>query len=385
MKKSIRPFVIGAVVGSLLTASSAVFADDGIQAIKAMLNKNTKITVNGKAATLANPTLTYDGKTYVYLKDIGKLVGASVNWNTKLKTIEIKTGAAAPGAVAEKVIATYSGGKVTNTEFAKYALFFSIVNPDTAAYLNDPAAKEQFLREYIGYKLLYGPVAGKPLSAEDQNGLTQFMEQYNAYIAQNAELKASNEKAGLAESDVKKFYTMITVALGSMQKKVTDVQIKSRFDQTKSDYNIVSVRHILVTTSDPQTGETVRTDAEALERANKVKGLLDDGGDWNELAKEYSDDPGSSGNGGLYENEQSNAWIAEFKDAANTQPIGTVGAPVKSDYGYHVIKVEKRDTKTFEQLSAEDKLEIKKMIAAEAMSNFMNKELPGKITKIDLA
>jgi len=386
MKKSIRPFVIGAIVGSLLTASSAVFADDGIQAIKALLNKNTKISVNGKSVILANPTLTYEGKTYVYLKDIGKLVGASVDWNNKLKSIEIKTGSASAAADQgdDKVIATYTGGQVTKKEFEKYALFFQIINPQTSAYMADPEMKEQFLREYIGYKLLYAPNAGTALSATKETELSQFMQQYTAFVTRNPELKASNEKAGLADSDVKHLYTMITLALDSMQNKVTDAQLKARFEQTKSDYNVVSVRHILVTTDDIQTGKTVRTDAEALERAKKVKGLLDDGGDWTALAKEYSDDPGSSGNGGLYENQKSGVWVEGFKNVANTQPVGTIGAPVKTEFGYHIIKVEKRDTKTFDSLSADDKLTIRKTIASELMDQFMTNELPAKITKIAL-
>ncbi|GGD67119.1 peptidylprolyl isomerase [Paenibacillus nasutitermitis] len=386
MKKSIRPFVIGAIVGSLLTASSAVFADDGIQAIKALLNKNTKITLNGKSVVLANPTIDYEGKTYVYLKDIGKLVGASVNWNAKLKTIEVKTGttSAAAAPAEDKVIATYTGGQVTNKEFEKFSLFFGMVNPQTSAYMTDPEMKEQFLREYIAYKLLYAPSAGTALSTAEQAELNQFMQQYTAFVTQNPQVKTSNEKAGLADSDVKQFYTMITFALRNMENKVTEAQLKARFEQTKNDYNVVSVRHILVATADNQTGETVRTDAEALERAKKVKGLLDNGGDWAALAKEYSEDPGSSGNGGLYENQQTGVWVEGFKNAANSQPVGTIGAPVQTEFGYHIIKVEKRDTKTFAGLSADDKLTIKKTIASELMDAFMANELPAKITKIAL-
>jgi foldase protein PrsA len=386
MKKSIKPFVIGTLVGSLLTVSSVAFADDGIQAIKALLNNNTKITVNGKASSLTNPTLSYEGKTYVYIKDIGKLVGATVNWNAKKKTVEITTnGSTVTGQTASsKIIATYQGGTVTDKEFNKYAMFFSIVNPQTSAYMGDPQMKEQFLREYIGYKLLYAKVAGKPMSKEEEAKMNEFLGQVKTYLSKAPQIKAAADKEGLTEDDFKHFYMVVTGVMNDIESKVTDALIQAEFEKTKADYNVVSVRHILVSTTDPQTGKQLRTDEEALTRAQKVKGLLDAGGDWNVLAKEYSDDPGSKDNGGLYEDQQSKLWVTEFKDAANTQPVGKIGDPVKSDFGYHVMKVEKRVSKTFDQLSAGDQLQIKQTIASRLLNDFMTNELPGKITKIDL-
>jgi foldase protein PrsA len=160
--------------------------------------------------------------------------------------------------------------------------------------------------------------------------------------------------------------------------------VKAQYDKTKDDYNVISVRHILIGTVNPQTGEETRKDADALKRAQEVKKKLDAGGDWKALAKEYSDDTGSKDNGGLYENQQAKAWVAEFKDAANKQPIGKIGEPVKSSYGYHVMEVLKREPTPFDKLSAEDKQGLKQAVASENMNTFMTKELPGLITKIDL-
>ena len=48
---------------------------------------------------------------------------------------------------------------------------------------------------------------------------------------------------------------------------------------------------------------------------------------------------------------QANGWVAEFKDAANTQEIGKVGDPVQSQFGYHVMKVESREATPYDKLT----------------------------------
>lgn len=391
MKKSIKPFIIGTVVGSLLTVSSVAFADTGIQAIKALLNKNLKVTVNGSAAKLDNPAITYDGKTYVYLKDISKLVGAQVNWNAKSKTVELKVD---PSVIptAPQTVAVYKDnaieGTITDKEFVKYTTFLVVINPQNEQALKDNSYKEQILREYIGYKILHAKYGAKPLSKEDQTSydkeLSQFMGQFNAYVGQDASLQARMDRVGLTEKEIKLYHAMLTQVPQAMEKAVTDNEVKTTFEAIKADYNIVTVRHILIGTNPLDTGGIQRTDAEALERANKVRQLLVDGGDWAALAKEYSEDPGSSGNGGLYENQQSKGWVVEFKDAANTQPVGEIGQPVKTDYGYHVIQVEKRTEKSFDQLTTQEVQSVRSSIAKAKFDDFMSKELPGKITKLDM-
>jgi foldase protein PrsA len=111
-----------------------------------------------------------------------------------------------------------------------------------------------------------------------------------------------------------------------------------------------------------------------------VNDKLVKGGDWTKLAKEYSDDPGSKDNGGLYENQEARNWVAEFKAASLKQPINQVGDPVKTEYGYHVMKVEKREPQALDKV----KDELKQEAAQNKLNDFMANELPKLITKIDL-
>jgi foldase protein PrsA len=114
--------------------------------------------------------------------------------------------------------------------------------------------------------------------------------------------------------------------------KVTDAQIKAYFNDPNnaSQFNVpdqVTARHILV-----------KTKAEA----EKVKALLEaDNTDanWKAVAKQYSTDPGSKGNGGDLGTFDKSRMVAPFANAAFKLPVDTVSDPVKTQYGWHVIEV----------------------------------------------
>ncbi|WP_050794324.1 peptidylprolyl isomerase [Paenibacillus curdlanolyticus] len=281
------------------------------------------------------------------------------------------------------VIATYKGGEVTEEEFTKYTTFYSLFDQSFAMYLQIPEAKEQYLKEYVGYKTLYDRSSEDDKKSADTEVAT-FIKQYNEQLTSNAEMKKTVDAAGLTEKDVSGFYKQIVTIRKYWERNVSDADIKAEYEKNKGGYNLVSVRHILISTVDPSTGEEKRKDEEALKIAKEVKAKLDKGGDWKALANQYSDDEGSKGNGGLYENASPNSWVAEFKEAAITQPVGTVGEPVKSQYGYHVMKVEKRESKKFEELSEDVKTQVKTGAINTKMGDFMTKELPTLIEKINL-
>jgi hypothetical protein len=88
------------------------------------------------------------------------------------------------------------------------------------------------------------------------------------------------------------------------------------------------VRHILV-------------DSDQL--ANVVYALLNSGQDFGTLAKKYSKDTASAANGGNMDWFGKGAMVPEFEQAAFSQPIGEIGKPVKSQYGYHIIQVIARE------------------------------------------
>ena len=98
----------------------------------------------------------------------------------------------------------------------------------------------------------------------------------------------------------------------------------------------IRARHILL-----QVGSE-RTEEQAEEQMSAIRGRLEAGEDFAALATELSDDPGSKTQGGDLGFFGRGQMIAEFEEAAfNAQP-GEVVGPVKTNFGYHLIRVEER-------------------------------------------
>jgi parvulin-like peptidyl-prolyl isomerase len=79
------------------------------------------------------------------------------------------------------------------------------------------------------------------------------------------------------------------------------------------------------------------------------------GEDFAALAKEFSEDPGSKANGGLYEDFGRGKMVKPFEDAAFGVPVGEISGIVETKYGYHILKVEnrKKETRPFDQVKPE--------------------------------
>jgi peptidyl-prolyl cis-trans isomerase C len=109
---------------------------------------------------------------------------------------------------------------------------------------------------------------------------------------------------------------------------ITDAQLQQQYEQFKSSMgtNEYKVRHILVDKED---------DAKA------IIAELNKGGDFAKIAKDKSKDPGSKDNGGDLDWGPSARYVKPFADAVTSMQKGqTTPAPVKTDFGYHVIRLD---------------------------------------------
>lgn len=288
-----------------------------------------------------------------------------------------------PGSSKGDVIATYKdGGKVTSTEYDKYAAFQMFVSPDKAMYMSIDQLKENFVKQYIVSKVFAGQI-----SDTDKDTVKESAEQFESQLKEalkaegGDDIKSYMDEKDLSVDEALKFFKhdygfqlFYYAKLNEFKGQVTDDELKAEYDQDPSEFNVASVRHILVQTVDQTTQQSVRTDEEALERAKEVKAKLDAGGDWAALAKEYSDDPGSKENGGLYEAAAVGGYVAAFKDAVNTQEIGKIGDPVMTEYGYHIIKVESREATAFDKLTDANKDTLKSNIASAKTNDYLTAE-----------
>ncbi|MGG1520215.1 copper amine oxidase N-terminal domain-containing protein [Paenibacillus oryzisoli] len=84
-----KKLITGIIIGSALTASTAVAADTTLQKIEAYLNPSLPITLDGTKLELQNPPITYNGTTYLPLRDFATTFNKDVNWNDSTKTVEL--------------------------------------------------------------------------------------------------------------------------------------------------------------------------------------------------------------------------------------------------------------------------------------------------------
>jgi parvulin-like peptidyl-prolyl isomerase len=135
--------------------------------------------------------------------------------------------------------------------------------------------------------------------------------------------------------------------------KVTDAEIQKAYQEDQT----ATVRHILLLTQGKSPAEKMdirKKMEDVLARAKK-------GEDFAALAKQYSEDPGSKDNGGLYENFGRGKMVKPFEDAAFTVPVGGISGIVETTFGFHILKIEsrKKETQPLEQVKAQLESQIK--------------------------
>ncbi len=154
--------------------------------------------------------------------------------------------------------------------------------------------------------------------------------------------------------------------------KVDEATAREYYDAHKGDYVQVKASHILIRAKGSPTplkkDAKELTDEEALAKAKQIRQKLVDGADFATLAKAESDDAGSGANGGDLGTFGHGRMVPAFEEVAFTLPVGEISQPVKSQFGYHIIKVESRQERTF----AEVRPEIERKLNADLVKKKMD-------------
>lgn len=241
------------------------------------------------------------------------------------------------------IVATYAGGQLTKQEF-DHEYNVQVVLPGISAQ----ESKKAFLSYYITwYKYIYHKAAAEPGFKVDAASANQAAaQQLQQLVAQQyqsqAALDTKMKSLGVTSADM-----VLLAAKGqalqnyvSNQMKsvaVTDAAAQKYYNQNKAGMVQVTVDQILV--SDLKTAQEVET---------KWKS----GANFQQLVSQYSKDPGAAQNHGTYANDLAIQFVAPFAKACETLPIGTISNPIQTQYGYHVIRVDKRQPQTFAQVKS---------------------------------
>ena len=132
---------------------------------------------------------------------------------------------------------------------------------------------------------------------------------------------------------------------------LADSDIQAYYDAHKTQYEVKDqskVRHILIAV--PQ-GADAKTDAAAKAKAEDLLKQIKAGGDFAALAKANSDDPGSKVAGGELGFLSPGQTVPEFNKAAFSLQAGQISDVIKTQFGYHILQVEERQTAHTKPLS----------------------------------
>ena len=140
--------------------------------------------------------------------------------------------------------------------------------------------------------------------------------------------------------------------------KVSDADVAKYYADHKNEFETAKAHHILIRFkgSPVPLGKDKRelTKEEALAAAKAVQKRLLAGEDFEKVAKEVSDDTSPNGDLGNITHGQ---MVPAFDAAVFSLPVGKVSDPVETQFGYHIIRVDSRESKTLEQ--AKDEIEKK--------------------------
>jgi len=197
------------------------------------------------------------------------------------------------------------------------------------------------------------------------------------------------EVAAFYEKNKSKFMTAETANLQYVQLRLADVAagvavteegLRQYYEQVAPERFVDAerrrARHILIDAS--------KDDAAAKKKAEELFAKAKAGGDFAALAAANSDDPGSKAQGGELGWATKESFVAPFADALFAMQKGEVRGPVKTQFGYHIIKIDDRRTApppALEELSDQ----IREELAREAVTAQLDKIRAGsKIEKFNM-
>lgn len=215
------------------------------------------------------------------------------------------------GNMNKEILAKVNDREITNEDLN---IFLSQLDPNTRMYFTQNNMMDQVVDELIYQEMIYMEAIEKEMDKDED--FVKVLEKTKETLLKSYALGKLLENVEITDEDLKNYYD----------------NHKDNFKNNAS----VEASHILV------EDESV---------AKEIKEKLNNGADFKELAKEYSNCPSkeNGGNLGVFTKGQ---MVKEFEDAAFNMGVGEISDPVKTQFGYHIIKVTNKNdesVRTFEE------------------------------------
>jgi parvulin-like peptidyl-prolyl isomerase len=248
------------------------------------------------------------------------------------------------GGLFTTAAAVVNGRTIEEDRFLR-ELDFLLADPRVAQQI--PAGRQgdlrrqdlarQYLTFLIHQQFVEGYAGAHDLGAEPAEVDRLLQEQVNQLGGPEAFERILRE-AGATEADVRHLLEQQLlrqqVAEAVVAEQVGEAELRQRYEDRVLEFSQVHVAHILVSTE--------REAQRLLDRATPQN--------FADLARRFSDDPASAQNGGDLGPQRAADLVAPFARAALRIPVGEIGGPVQTEFGFHLIHVLDRTTQSFEEV-----------------------------------
>ena len=288
------------------------------------------------------------------------------------KAVEVATEEVAPAVVAETkpeesavaaeeketdVIAVINGEKILRLTFDKRLNVFRRMNQEVTDVIKmqvvDQLTKKVLLKQFVEKQEI--SASAEDIKAEIEK--IKFFLQNNP-ANKDKPLDEILETQGSSVTELEEEVSRALALSKYLESSVTDADKQSYFNANKDAFNGAKVKasHVLIDT------RNLKTDAE-LEEAKKmidiVKIEIDKGADFAEMARKYSNCPSAENGGDIGFFQRKGSIVEEFAVVAFAMKAGEISEPVKTQFGYHIIKVtEKEDGKDVNYADVSDMVDF---------------------------
>lgn len=249
--------------------------------------------------------------------------------------------------VIEEIVAVVGDEVILKSELDYQVNFESIqrgLNP------NNPEIRKMILEAMVGQKLLYAQSILDSIVITEQEIDQQLDYQLNYFINQYGSRERVETAYGMSIDRIKREMRSDTrkqmMAERVKQQKFGNVEVSDRevrefYKEYKDSLGLIpekfDISHIFI---NPKASEKVKKSAFKL--ASSLLDSLKNGKDFAELAKKYSDDPGSKNQGGDLGTVKRGVFYPEFEAAAFSLKSGEISSVVESPVGFHIIQLIER-------------------------------------------
>ena len=306
-KKTVVPFML---LLFILQNSNLLFADENTEA-----KTEVKTEATAEKETKAEPDTAAVAETEV----------------------KAEAGTESVAETENDVIATVNGEKIIRKDFDRRMNVIKRMNQDVTR-----STQLQVVNQLTNKVLLKQFVEGKNIDVGDEEVQGE-LEKIEYFLESNPNSKGKSleeilETQGSNISELKSEVRRTLALSIYLDERVSDDEKRSYFEANKSAFNGEKVKasHILIGTTELKTDAELEKAKQKIEEAKKE---IDNGADFAEMARKYSTCPSAEKGGDIGFFQRKGSLVEEFAKVAFSMEVGEISEPVKTQFGYHIIKV----------------------------------------------